>query len=109
MISPYWGVRFFQFFAVYEVEAWLLSEPKNFPFVIQKAFTNKIDHPETVNFDEPPAKLLERLYSSYVKRTYKKVVNGKELFGRLDPDVAYQKCPKLKVLLDKMLELARAT
>lgn len=101
--------KFFQFFAVHEVEAWLLSEPKIFPLEIQKAFPNKIDHPETVNFDEPPAKLLERLYSSHVKRSYKKVVNGKELFGKLDPDVAYRKCPKLKELLDKMLELAKST
>jgi hypothetical protein len=35
------------------------------------------------------------------------VVNGKELFGKLNPDVAYQNCPKLKELLDKMLELAK--
>lgn len=99
--------KFFQFFAVHEVEAWLLSEPKIFPSAVQNAFTNKINHPETVNFDEPPAKLLERLYPLHGRRSYKKVVNGKDLFGRLDPDVAYQKCPKLKELLDKMLELAK--
>ena len=101
--------KFFQFFAVHEVEAWLLSEPGIFPLDVKKAFTNKIDHPETVNLDEPPAKLLERLYSVHVKRSYKKVVNGKDLFNRLDPDVAYQKCPKLKELFDKMLELAKIT
>lgn len=100
--------KFFQFFAVHEVEAWLLSEPRIFPLAIQKAF-KKIDLPETVNFDEPPAKLLDRLYDSQIKHSYKKVVNGKDLFSRLDPDVAYQKCPKLKELLDKMLELAKAT
>lgn len=99
--------KFFQFFAVHEVEAWLLSEPQIFPLAIKRAFPKKIDHPETVNFDEPPAKLLDRLYDLHVKRSYKKVVNGKELFGKLDPDVAYQKCPKLKELLDKMLELAK--
>lgn len=98
--------KFFQFFAVHEVEAWLLSQPEIFPFAVQRAFKN-IDHPETVNFDEPPAKLLERLYPLHVKRSYKKVVNGSELFGKLKPDFAYQKCPKLKELLDKMLELAK--
>lgn len=41
------------------------------------------------------------------KRTYKKVVNGKDLFGRVDPAVAYEKCPRLRELLDKMLDLAR--
>jgi len=98
--------KFFQFFAVHEIEAWLLSEPDIFPLKVKKAFPGRIKNPETVNFDEPPAKLLERLYPLHVTRSYKKVANGKELFGKLDPDVAYQKCPKLKELLDKMLELA---
>ena len=97
--------KFFQFFAVHEVEAWLLSEPNIFPVGVKRALLSKINHPEMVNFNEPPAKLLERLYPLHVKRSYKKVVNGKELFGKLDPGVAYQKCPKLKELLDKMLEL----
>lgn len=98
--------KFFQFFAVHEVEAWLLGQPEIFPLGVRNAFPKKIQHPETVNFDEPPAKLLERLYRLHVKRSYKKVVNGRELFSRLNPDTAYQKCPGLKELLDKMLELA---
>ncbi len=99
--------KFFQFFAVHEVEAWLLSQPGLFPLKVKNAFANNIQKPETVNFDEPPAKLLERLYPLHMNRSYKKVVNGKELFGKLDPNIAYQKCPKLKGLLDKMLELAQ--
>ena len=99
--------RFFHFFAVHEVEAWLLSQPDIFPLKVQNAFPPKIQNPELVNFNEPPAKLLERLYPLHVKRSYKKVVNGKELFDKLDPTIAYQKCPKLKELLDKMLELAQ--
>lgn len=101
--------KFFQFFAVHEVEAWLLSEPNIFPVGVREAFPTKINHPETVNFNEPPAKLLERLYPLHVRRSYKKVVNGKGLFGKLDPTVAYKKCPKLKELLDKMLELAKGS
>jgi len=101
--------RFFQFFAVHEVEAWLLSDPGIFPVDVRNAFPAKVDQPETVNFTEPPAKLLERLYPLHTGRSYKKVVNGKELFGKLDPNIAYGKCPKLKVLLDKMLGLAEAS
>ncbi|MHB1397702.1 MAG: hypothetical protein ACYDAI_05805 [Trichloromonadaceae bacterium] len=56
--------------------------------------------------NKPPAKLLERLYSQKTGRRYKKVSLVKELFGRLDPNVAYGKCPRLRELLDKMLELA---
>jgi len=98
--------KFLQFFAVHEVEAWLLSQPDIFPATIRNAFPGKIAKPETVNFDEPPAKLLDRLYQQHTKRTYKKVVNGRELFGRLDPVVAYEKCPRLRELLDTMLVLA---
>jgi hypothetical protein len=99
--------KFFQFFAVHEVEAWLLSEPNIFPVEIKRAFTKKINVPENVNFDEPPAKLLARLYPLHIGRSYKKVVNGRELFGKLDPNIAYNKCPNLKELLDKMLNLAK--
>lgn len=97
--------KFFQFFAVHEIEAWLLSEPNIFPIGIRRAFPPKIHNPEKVNFSEPPGKLLERLYPLHVGRSYKKVVNGKELFSKLDPGIAYNKCPSLKELLDKMLEL----
>lgn len=100
--------KFYHFFAVHEVEAWLLSDPDIFPFKVKNAFPSGVQNPETINFDEPPAKLLERLYPQHIGRSYKKVVNGKELFGKLNPEVAYQKCPKLKELLDKMLELASA-
>ena len=99
--------NFYQFFAVHEVEAWLLSQPVIFPANIRNAFPDKIAIPETVNFDEPPAKLLDRLYQQHTKRTYKKVVNGRDLFSRLDPAIAYEKCPRLRELLDKMLALAR--
>lgn len=99
--------RFFHFFAVHEVEAWLLSQPDIFPIKVEKALPSKIKNPESVNFHEPPAKLLERLYPLHVKRSYKKVMNGKELFDKLNPDIAYHKCPRLKELLDKMLELAQ--
>lgn len=98
---------FFHFFAVHEVEAWLLSQPDIFPIKVKNAFPKKIKTPELLNFNEPPAKLLKYLYPLHVKRSYKKVVNGKELFDKLDPNIAYDKCPKLKELLDKMLELAQ--
>ena len=99
--------NFYQFFAVHEVEAWLLSQPEIFPASVRNALPGKVATPETVNFDEPPAKLLDRLYQQHTKRTYKKVVNGRDLFSRLDPAIAYEKCPRLRELLDKMLVLAQ--
>jgi len=75
--------------------------------LIRKALPGKTQHPETVNFDEPPSKLLQRLYKEKIKRTYKKVTHGKALFDRLDPAIAYKKCPYLRELFDEMLKIAR--
>lgn len=97
---------FRQHFAVHETEAWLLSEPSLFPQPVRAALPGRCDRPETVNFDEPPAKLLERLYRDKLRRSYKKVTDGANLFGRLDPQVIRSKCPHARELLDDMLELA---
>lgn len=99
--------KFRQFFAVHEIEAWLLSNPSLFPSEIQRALPGKTQHPEEINFDNPPAKLLRRLYEEKLKRTYKKTTNGYALFSKLDPNLAYTKCPHLKQMLDEMLNLAK--
>jgi len=97
--------KFRQFFAIHEVEAWLLSDPNLFTRGIRQALPTK--SPEEINFNEPPAKLLERLYKQHTKRSYKKVTYGRELFSRLDPNMAYSKCPRLKAMLDEMLQMAK--
>lgn len=97
--------KFRHFFAVHEIEAWLLSQPEVFPTTIRNKLPSR--PPEQVNFDEPPAALLNRLYKEAMGRNYKKVAYGTELFGKLDPSVAYANCPKLKELLDELLTLAK--
>jgi uncharacterized protein DUF4276 len=100
--------KFRQFFAMHELEAWLLSDPSIFPRDIEKEFPRSIRNPESVNFNEPPARLLERLYQRNIGKRYKKKVDGPKLFRKLDPEIAYQKCPRLKEMLDEMLRLAKA-
>jgi Domain of unknown function (DUF4276) len=99
--------RFSQHFAVHEIEAWLLADPRNFPRDLCDALPGKIKKPETVNFNEPPGKLLARLYREKLKKTYGKVIDGSDLFGKLDPAVAYEKCPSFKAMLDDMLARAK--
>lgn len=100
--------RFRQFFAIHEIEAWLLSDPKLFPQEIRQYLPDpKKRPPENVNFNQPPAKLLDHLYLTNFKRHYHKVVDGKSLFARLDPNVAYEHCPALRDMLDEMLRLAQ--
>jgi hypothetical protein len=101
--------RFRQHFAVHELEAWLLAAPTVLPADVAKALPGKCAWPESVNFDEPPAKLLERLYRAKLKRSYKKITDGADLFRRLDPEAAAAKCPQLRVLLDELLALAKGS
>ena len=99
--------NFFQFFAVHEVEAWLLSDPSIFPNLIKPSVQKISKSPEDINNTTPPAKRLNDIYRKKTKKRYKKVVYGKDLFTKLDPSVAYKKCPRLKELLDAMLKLAK--
>jgi hypothetical protein len=98
--------RFRLHFAVHETEAWLLADPEILPREVRKALPGRCSHPETVDFDEPPAKLLSRLYREKAGRGYRKLIDGADLFRSLSPDRARERCPALKALLDDMLALA---
>ncbi len=99
------GGGFRQHFAVHELEAWLLSAPDLFDPPLRSKLPRK--PPEKVNFDTPPAKVLEKRYSKVLGRDYKKTTDGVTLFHGLDPEVAAAKCPYLKILLDDLLDMAR--
>lgn len=100
--------RFAQHFAVHEIEAWMLSDSSIFPKESRDSLRAAVSKPETVNFDEPPAKLLERLYRTGRGESYRKVIDGTNLLSKPDPAVAYEKCPALRALLDDMLGKAMA-
>jgi len=113
-----WGVDYFKeevnhakfrmFFAVHELEAWILSQPGKLPRPINAKLANDNRDPETINFQEPPSKLLNKLYQQeFRNKDYKKTVDSKNLLEKLDPQVAYNRCPYLKKMLDEMLEMAR--
>jgi hypothetical protein len=110
-----WGKKYFEdkvnnpkfrhYFAVHETEAWLLAEPEKISVPISTILPN----PEKINFQEPPARVLEKAYYSAEKRAYKKFVDGYNLFERLSPEVAYSKCPYLRQMLDEMLLIAKGS
>jgi hypothetical protein len=99
--------KFHQYFAVHETEAWLFSDPQILPPKVGSALPPKCSRPETVNFDEPPARLLAKLYRQKLDRAYQKTTDGAFLFQKLSPERAYEKCPYLKAMLDDMLALAQ--
>ena len=91
---------FRQHFAVHEVEAWLLAYPEEWPANVRSKIQRKL--PEEVNFDEPPAKFLKRILGG----RYKKTVHARNLFPKIDPQVAIGKCPYLKLLAEDLLMVA---
>lgn len=97
--------RFRQHFAVHETEAWLLSEPDNFPREISERLPKGA--PESVNHRNPPSHVIANAYQTRLQRRYKKPTEGAKLFAKLDPDRASERCPHLKLLLDEMLDLAK--
>jgi len=98
--------RFKMFFAVHETEAWLLSQPEIFPSGVRDQIEKHKAKPEAVNFNKPPATHIKEAYHA-INRTYKKTIDGYELFSRADPEFAYESCPYLKRMLDTMLDLAK--
>jgi hypothetical protein len=86
---------------VHEVEAWLLAYPDKFPANIRPQITKR--RPENVNFNEPPAKFLKRLMGG----AYKKTVYAKNIFPFVDPQIAIDRCPFLRLLANDLLEIAK--
>lgn len=93
--------RFRQYFAVHELEAWLLAYPKEWPKEIRAEIVKRL--PEQVNFKEPPAKFLKRILGG----RYKKTTTAMNLFPKVDPQVAIDKCPYLKSFMDDLLRVAK--
>ncbi len=100
--------RFHQFFAVHETEAWLLAQPALFPAPVHDKIEALARPPEEIDFEQPPSKRLVQFYGMTLHKRYKKAVDGPLLFADLDPTEAVAKCPYLKRMLEKILELARA-
>ncbi|MGH7627578.1 MAG: DUF4276 family protein [Gemmatimonadaceae bacterium] len=97
---------FQQHFAVHETEAWLLSQPEIFPRTVSEALGVRSGKPESINFANPPAKLLARIYRERLNKNYKKIIDGFTLFGKLDLDEARKQCPSLVAFLDDALRMA---
>ncbi len=99
--------RFRQFFAVHETEAWLLADKKRLPREVGSALPKTCVNPESVDFGEPPAKLLRRLYREKLRTEYQKVVDSTNLLGDANSNVVAKKCPYLQQVLDEMRKLAQ--
>ncbi len=101
LVPAQFRTRFRQHFAVHEVEAWLLAYPERWPAEVRDQIKKR--PPEQVNFKEPPAKFLKRILGG----KYKKTVYARNLFPKVDPQSAIDKCPFLRLLAEDLLEIAK--
>jgi len=92
--------RFRQHFAVHEVEAWLLAYPEEWPPEVRDQITRRA--PEQIDLTEPPAKFLKRIVGRY-----KKTTTAMNLFPKVNPQVAIDKCPFLRQFMEDLLLLAK--
>lgn len=100
--------RFRQHFAIHETEAWLLAHEEILPRAVRDSLPARCSHPETVNLNEPPSRLLGRLYRDHLNRDYRKTIDGKNLFLKCSPGIVAAKCPHFSRLLTDMEQLAQA-
>ncbi|HEY3284930.1 MAG TPA: DUF4276 family protein [Armatimonadota bacterium] len=100
--------RFRMFYAVHEVEAWLLSQPSVFPREVVARLQRYSKAPELVDGTHPPAKVLSNAYLGALKRDYRKVTDGTNLLRRLDPEVVHRACPNFGLMLNTMLAIAKS-
>jgi len=101
LVPPQYGDRFRQHFAVHEIEAWLLAYVDQWPAEVRPQIAKR--PPEQVNFNEPPARFLMRILGG----RYKKTTTAMNLFPKVDPQVAIDRCPHLKLLAADLLRVAR--
>jgi hypothetical protein len=99
--------KFRTFFAVHEIEAWFLSDITLFSSQLRGSLKAKTRQPERVNFDDPPKKLLKRLYREKLKRDYMETTQGREFFSRLNPKDVADVCPHFRAMLEEMVTMAR--
>jgi hypothetical protein len=99
--------RFRHFFAVHELEAWLLSQPEIFPPELRKDIQTVSTKPEEVNFDSPPKQRLDRIFQDRLKRGYQPRIDGSKLFRQVNPNIVCDKCPLFQEMINELLNLAK--
>ena len=94
--------------ARHDFEAWLLV---GWEALLKQAGCGQkkpwSSHPEDVNTNHPPAHRVSELFQSgKPPRKYKKPIDGKKLFEKLDLAQVAAACPEFKSFLNRLLSLA---
>lgn len=97
--------RFRMAFACPETEAWLFAVPAIFPQRVRSLLTERLTNaPEAMT--GKPSEELNLLYLRGLNKAYRKTIDGRNLFAKLDPTQVAERCPRFKMLIDTIVELA---
>lgn len=101
--------RFHPHAAQFEVEAWLLPYWKRIQQIAGSTRPAPPGPPETVNHDQPPARLLNAVFQAgTTRRRYSKTRDGAAILRDRDIALAADSCPGLLAFLDTLLRVASA-
>ena len=99
--------RFYPHAAQHDFEAWLLPYWSRIQTLARSNRRSPSPHPENVNHDRPPARVLRETFENgSSKRSYSKVRDGMAILKGGDLTVAADACPELKAFLNTILTLA---
>jgi hypothetical protein len=87
---------------VHEVEARILADEQTLAQRLKIRRLPPWKQPENVNDMKPPAKVLDDLFRTRLKKRYDKYKDGVDLLQKADWQKVYAKCPTFKQLVDDL-------
>ncbi len=87
---------------VHEVEAWILADEEILAQRLKVKKLSSWNQPENVNDMKPPAKVIDELFRTRLKKRYDKYKDGVDLLQKVDWEKIYAKCPTFKQLVDDL-------
>lgn len=95
--------EFHPHFSIHEIEAWILADTTSVSRKLKICNYKGEANPEEINFDNPPKKRLNNLFSTHLKTRYKENSDSKNIFPKLDFNTVYSKCHYFKLFYDELV------
>ncbi len=86
----------------HEVEAWILADEQVLAQRLKAKNLSPWNQPETVDDMKPPARILEELFRTRLKKRYDKYKDGVGLLQKVDWEKVYAKCQTFRQLVDDL-------
>jgi hypothetical protein len=99
---------FYPHFAVHETEAWFFSDNHAMQKFLKSSSNFERPEPEALNFQNHPSKRINDLSNRYRKTRYDKNFDSRQIFGYLNFDAVFSRCPYFKAFCDDLISVANS-